>query len=277
MNVLLVYAHPEPASLNGALKQVAVQRLQAAGHRVQVSDLYAMDWKTTVDAQDSLDGAADARFHPSRDSQRAFASGRQRADIAAEQDKLRRADALLLQFPLWWFSMPAILKGWVDRVYACGFAYGVGEHSDTHWGDRYGEGTLAGKRAMLIVTAGGWESHYAPRGINGPIDDLLFPIQHGILHYPGFEVLPPFVVYRSGRMDAARFAQTSTALGERLDTLFSTTPIAFRKQNAGDYAIPALTLREEFAPGRSGFGIHVLDADTQAAATSDRTASAPAT
>lgn len=277
MNVLLVYAHPEPASLNGALKQVAVHRLQAAGHRVQVSDLYAMDWKTTVDAQDSLDGAADARFDPSRDSQRAFASGRQRADIAAEQDKLRWADALLLQFPLWWFSMPAILKGWVDRVYACGFAYGVGEHSDTHWGDRYGEGTLAGKRAMLIVTAGGWESHYAPRGINGPIDDLLFPIQHGILHYPGFDVLPPFVVYRSGRMDAARFAQTSAALGERLDTLFSTTPIAFRKQNAGDYAIPALTLREEFAPGRSGFGIHVLDADTQAAATSDRTASTPTT
>ncbi len=251
-----------------------MQRLQDAGHHVQVSDLYAMDWKTTVDAQDGLDGAADARFDPSRDSQRAFASGRQRADIAAEQDKLRWADALLLQFPLWWFSMPAILKGWVDRVYACGFAYGVGEHSDTHWGDRYGEGALAGKRAMLIVTAGGWESHYAPRGINGPIDDLLFPIQHGILHYPGFDVLPPFVVYRSGRMEAARFAQTSAALGERLDTLFSAAPIAFRKQNGGDYTIPALTLRDDLAPGRSGVGIHVADA--HAAATSERTAATPA-
>ncbi|MBB5886412.1 flavodoxin family protein [Xanthomonas sp. LMG 8992] len=273
MNVLLVHAHPEPTSLNAALKQVAMQRLRDAGHHVQVSDLYAMGWKTTVDAQDSLEGAADARFDPSRDSQRAFANGRQRADIAAEQDKLRWADALLLQFPLWWFSMPAILKGWVDRVYACGFAYGVGDHSDTHWGDRYGEGTLAGKRAMLIVTAGGWDSHYAPRGINGPIDDLLFPIQHGILHYPGFDVLPPFVVYHSGRMDAARFAQTSAALGERLEMLFSTAPIAFRKQNHGDYTIPALTLREDLAPGRSGFGIHVVDVDDRAAPTSNRIAS----
>ena len=44
---------------------------------------------------------------------------------------------------------------------------------------------------MLIVTAGGWAEHYSPRGINGPIDDILFPIQHGMLFYPGFEVLPP--------------------------------------------------------------------------------------
>jgi NAD(P)H dehydrogenase (quinone) len=74
----------------------------------------------------------------------------------AEIDKLLWADALILQFPLWWFAMPAILKGWVDRVFAYGFAYGVGEHSDRRWGDRYGEGTLAGKPAMPIVTAGGW-------------------------------------------------------------------------------------------------------------------------
>jgi NAD(P)H dehydrogenase (quinone) len=109
--------------------------------------------------------------------------------------------------------MPAILKGWVERVYAYGFAYGVGEHSDVRWGDRYGEGTLAGKRAMLIVTTGGWESHYAQRGINGPIDDILFPIQHGILHYPGFEVLPPFVLYRTGRVDEARLPRLVTHWG----------------------------------------------------------------
>jgi hypothetical protein len=89
--------------------------------------------------------------------------------------------------PLWWFSMPAILKGWVDRVYSFGFAYGVGSTA-TRDGDRYGEGRLAGKRAMLLVTAGGWEEHYAGRGINGPIEDLLFPINHGILYYPGYDV-----------------------------------------------------------------------------------------
>ncbi|KWE58687.1 NAD(P)H dehydrogenase [Burkholderia ubonensis] len=257
MNVLIVYAHPEPRSLNGALRDFAAQRLGAAGHAVQVSDLYAMNWKATLDADDVTNRPPGARFDPSLDSKRAFAQGTQRDDIAREQAKLKWADAVILQFPMWWFSMPAIMKGWVERVYAYGFAYGVGEHSDTHWGDRYGEGSLAGKRAMLVVTTGGWESHYGPRGINGPIDDVLFPIQHGILYYPGFDVLPPFVIYRSGKMDDARFAQTRDALGERLDSLWATPPIPFRRQNAGDYEIPALTLKEDIAPERVGFAAHV--------------------
>jgi len=257
MNILLVHAHPEPRSLNGSLKSFTVARLEAAGHVVQVSDLYAMKWKATLDAADSRAPRTQARFDPALDSKHAFENGLQSEDIALEQDKLRWADTVILQFPLWWFSMPAILKGWVERVYAYGFGYGVGEHSDARWGDRYGEGTLAGKRAMLIVTAGGWESHYAPRGVNGPIDDLLFPIQHGILYYPGFDVLPPFVVYRTGRMDDARFAAIHDELGRRLDALETTAPIPFRGQNAGAYEIPALTLRPDIAPDRVGFGAHI--------------------
>ncbi|QNQ56767.1 NAD(P)H-dependent oxidoreductase [Serratia liquefaciens] len=256
MNVLIVYAHPEPQSLNGSLRDFSVQRLEAAGHAVQVSDLYVMQWKATLDANDSTAQSGD-RFNPSLDSQQAFAQGLQSKDIELEQEKLLWADTVILQFPLWWFSMPAILKGWVERVYAYGFAYGVGEHSDVRWGDRYGEGTLAGKRAMLIVTTGGWESHYAQRGINGPIDDILFPIQHGILHYPGFEVLPPFVLYRTGRVDEARFAEACNALGQRLDELEQTSPIPFRRQNAGEYEIPALTLKPDIAPGRKGFSAHI--------------------
>jgi len=257
MKVLIVYAHPEPRSLNGSLKDFTVRRLQAAGHEVQVSDLYAMNWKATLDASDSLDRDPEARFDPSLDSKRAYAAGRQSSDIAAEQEKLRWADTVILQFPLWWFTMPAILKGWFERVYAYGFAYGVGEHSDARWGDRYGEGNLAGKRAMLVVTTGGWESHYSARGINGPIDDLLFPIHHGVLHYPGFDVLPPYLVYRTSRVDAQRYAQIERELGERLDNLQTTAPIPFRRQNGGDYAIPALTLREEIAPDASGFAAHL--------------------
>lgn len=256
MNVLIVYAHPQPHSLNGALKAFAVQHLEKAGHHVEVSDLYAMQWKAQLDANDSLDAPVGDVFNPSEDSKHAFGQGRQAADIAAEQAKLLWADAVIFQFPLWWFSMPAIMKGWFDRVYACGFAYGVGEHSDTHWGDRYGEGSLAGKRAMLLVTAGGWESHYSPRGINGSIDDILFPIQHGMLFYPGFEVLPPLVIYRTSRVDDARFAAHREELAQRLDTLWQTPPLPFRQQNGGDYTIPALTLRPEIAPGESGLAIH---------------------
>lgn len=257
MNILLVYAHPEPRSLNGSLKDYAVKRLQAAGHSIQVSDLYAMNWKAQLDADDSIEHRHGERFDPALDSKHAYLNGLQSLDIVHEQEKLLWADAVILQFPLWWFSMPAILKGWVERVYAYGFAYGVGEHSDAHWGDRYGEGTLAGKRAMLMVTTGGWESHYGPRGINGPIDELLFPIHHGIFYYPGLDVLPPFVVYRTGKIDETRYAAICEQLGARLDALFTTAPIPYRPQNRGDYEIPALTLREDIAPGRTGFGVHI--------------------
>lgn len=259
MNILIVYAHPEPRSLNGSLKEAAVAHLQQAGHQVQVSDLYAMQWKSQMDPADSLAAIHNDRFDPSLHSQYAFENGVQREDIAGEQDKLRWADAVIFQFPLWWFSMPAILKGWFDRVYAYGFAYGVGEHNDHHWGDRYGEGTLAGKRAMLIVTTGGWESHYSARGINGDIDDILFPIQHGMLHYPGFDVLPPLVIYRAGKTDAARYAELRQQLIRRLDNLWQTTPLPYRKQNAGDYLIPELTLHEALAAGRSGLAIHLRE------------------
>ncbi|AJP58696.1 NAD(P)H dehydrogenase [Pandoraea vervacti] len=257
MNVLIVYAHPQPRSLNGALRDFAVQHLQAAGHHVQVSDLYAMQWKTTIDEHDAPQRDTSEPFHASLDSMKAYQSGTQSPDIACEQEKLRWADTVIFQFPLWWFSMPAILKGWVDRVYAYGFAYGVGEHSDTHWGDRYGEGSLSGKRAMLVVTTGGWESHYSARGINGPIDDVLFPIQHGMLFYPGFDVLPPFVAYRTSRVDGAMFETMTRALGARLDTLATTAPIPYRRQNQGDYDIPALTLKDGIADGKTGFAAHI--------------------
>lgn len=261
MNILLVYAHPEPRSLAGALRQVAVDALEAQGHVVQVSDLHAMGWKATVDRSDFPFLAPDIRLMVASASAAAFAADALTADVKAEQAKLLWADALILQFPLWWYSMPAILKGWVDRVYAHGFAYGVGEHSDRHWGDRFGDGVFKGKRAMLIVTTGGWAEHYAPRGINGPIDDLLFPINHGILHYPGFDVLPPFVAYRVDRLDEARFALIAEALRERMRTLGTCAPIAYRRQNGGDYLIPSLQLRAGLGePGQSGFALHATQA-----------------
>lgn len=259
MKVAIIYAHPEQHSLNGALLKLTINRLEQAGHSVQLSDLYAMQWKAVLDADDYPHRSPALPFDPIGESKHALDAGLQAPDIAAEQQKLLWADAVIFQFPLWWYSMPAILKGWVERVYAYGFAYGVGEHSDRHWGDRFGQGVMSGKRAMLVVTAGGWEPHYGPRGVNGPIQDLLFPINRGILHYPGFQVLPPFVAYRigSGSVDDTTFSRIADNLGKRIDDLWTTEPIPFRAQNAGDYDIPALTLRADVAPGQSGFAAHI--------------------
>jgi NAD(P)H dehydrogenase (quinone) len=258
VKVLIIFAHPESRSLNGALRDVAVRELESQGHHVQVSDLYADGWKSEVDRADFPALASDERLIPVAASKQAFETGTLTADIKAEIEKLLWADVLILQFPLWWFAMPAILKGWVDRVFAYGFAYGVGEHSDQRWGDRYGEGALAGKRAMLIVTAGGWKEHYSPRGVNGPIEDLLFPIHHGILYYQGYDVLPPFVAYRADRLDPSGFELLAEHLRDRMRTLATTPPIAYRRQNGGDYLIPCMALRAGLeVPGATGFALHI--------------------
>lgn len=257
MKILLVFAHPEPGSLNGALRDVAIKELRAEGHEAQVSDLYAEGFKSEVDRADFPGYPPEERFLPVLASKKAFDAGALTDDVKAEIDKLLWADTVILQFPLWWFAMPAILKGWVDRVFAYGFAYGVGEHSDKRWGDRYGQGTLAGKRAMLIVTAGGWEDHYSARGVNGPIDDLLFPINHGILYYPGYDVLPPFVIYSGDLLKEADFEPLAERLRDRMRTLAVTPPIPYREQNGGDYLIPSMKLRPELGdPGASGFALH---------------------
>lgn len=258
MKVLLVFAHPEPRSLNGALRDIALKELEAQGHEVRLSDLYASRWKSEVDRADFPLLMPDARLIPAAASKKAFEADALTEDVRTEIEKLLWADVLILQFPLWWFSMPAILKGWVDRVFAYGLAYGVGEHSDKRWGDRYGEGTFVGRRAMVIVTAGGWEEHYGARGVNGPIDDLLFPINHGILYYPGYDVLPPFVVYSADRLDEAGFESVAEPLRERMRTLATTPPIPYRQQNGGDYLIPSMQLRPGLGdPGATGFALHL--------------------
>lgn len=258
MNVLIVFAHPDPRSLSAALRDVAVAELTATGHAVQVSDLYAMRFRAEVGRDDFPLLAPGDRLKVPGASKAAFTAGALTADVVAEQQKLLWADVLILQFPLWWFTMPAILKGWVDRVFAYGFAYGVGEHSEVRWGDRYGEGTFAGRRAMVITTTGGWAEHYSLRGVNGPIDDLLFPINHGILFYPGYDVLPAHVVHRADRLDAAGFEAAAEGLRERMRTIATTPPIPYRRQNGGEYLIPACELRPGLGdPGARGFALHV--------------------
>ncbi len=87
MNSLIVYAHPEPKSLNGSLKDLAISTLRTAGHGVRVSDLYAMSWKAVVDATDYGPEAANP-LRVARDSGRAFDAGTLTPDVLTEQEKL---------------------------------------------------------------------------------------------------------------------------------------------------------------------------------------------
>lgn len=257
MNVFIITAHPDPMSLTHSLCREATEQLNRDGHEVRISDLYALNWKSAVDRDDFPALTSSERLRVGVASGQAFETGTLTADVISEQEKLLWADAVILAFPLWWFSFPAILKGWIDRTLSYGFGYGRGEHSDTRWGDRYGEGMMAGKRAMLMVMLGGWEPHYGPRGVNGPVEDILFPMNHGVLFYPGFTVLPSFVVYRSDKIDEERYQLTAESLRERMRGLFNDQPIPYRQQNGGDYLIPSMQLRPDLNPGVTGFAAHL--------------------
>jgi NAD(P)H dehydrogenase (quinone) len=253
--VLVVHAHPDRKSLTHQLATTAKHWIAEAGNRVLETDLYAERWKAVFDADDFPARADPERLSFVGESGHAFASGTQTADVAAEQAKLVAADAVIFQFPLWWFGFPAVLKGWVDRVFAYGFAYGYRGAGNTY---RYGEGALAGKRAMLSVTVGGPAEDYGPRGINGPLEHLLFPITHGTLFFPGMDVLPTFAVYGAGNLDEHRVARAKQALVERLAGLFTDAPIPYRRQNAGDYP-DRHSLAPEIAPGVTGIPAHVAE------------------
>jgi len=226
MNVLIVYAHPEPRSFNGAMKDLAVETLGAAGHDVVVSDLYAMGFDAIAGPGDACGERADPDFFSLQKEQtRAVETGTLSPDIAAEMEKLTRADLLILQFPIWWFGMPAILKGWADRVFARGFAYLPGRKYDT--------GMFRGKLAMVATTTGTSADTYAPDGIDGDILTVLWPVHNGLLRYSGFDVLPPFVAYMPGRVGEDGRRGYLDAYGKRLLDLDSTPRLFFH--SAEDY------------------------------------------
>lgn len=252
-NVLIVYAHPEPTSLNRQFVEVSVQTLQEQGHEVMLSDLYGMNWKAVFDERDFPSRANPDRLSFITESGHAYSTGQQTADVASEQQKLLAADALIVQFPLWWFSMPAILKGWVERVFAFGLAYGYKGEGNRY---RYGEGGFAGKRAILSVTVGGPEKDYSPRGINGPLEQLLFPITHGTLFFAGMDVLPTHAVYGADHMTADDVDAAKRAWRSRLEHLFEEEPIPFRSQNGGDYPDRHI-LASDIAVGQTGLMAHI--------------------
>lgn len=252
--ILVVYAHPEPTSVTRQLVQVTTETLEEQGHEVLQTDLYGMRWKAVFDENDFPNRANPERLSFIMESANAYATGRQTDDVAAEQAKLSSADAVIMQFPLWWFGVPAILKGWIERVYAFGFGYGYKDGTNQY---RYGEGALKGKRALVSVCVGGPAADYEPRGINGPIDQLLFPLTHGALFYPGMDVLPIHAVYGAGHITTVdQIEVVKEEWRGRVERLFKDAPIPFRSQNGGDYP-DRHTLRDDVAPGKTGLSAHI--------------------
>ncbi len=220
MRIFIVHAHHESASFNGALTRQAQASLTEAGHEVIVSDLYAMGWDPVSDRRNFLTVRDPERLRQQAEEVYAAAHDGFAPEIQAEMDKLEWCDVLILQFPLWWFGLPAILKGWVDKVFACGRAFG-----DGRWYDR---GVFAGKRAMCSVTIGGKAPLYSEQGLNGPIGQILFPINHGIFYFTGFTPIEPFLVHAPARISAEERALWLDRYRERVLSLDRAPTLAYR-------------------------------------------------
>lgn len=222
--VFIVHAHAEPKSFNGAMTRTAVEFLEGRGDEVVVSDLYAMGFDPVSDRRNFTSVKDPDYFKQQIEEMHATEVDGFAPDVAAEIEKLFWCDVMIFQFPLWWFGLPGILKGWVDRVFAMGKTYGGGR-----W---YDNGVFAGKRAMLSLTTGGSESIYMPDGLNGDINTILFPINHGILYFVGFAPLEPFVVWAPVRISQEERVDYLERYKRRLAGLMEEAPIAYPRLEA---------------------------------------------
>ncbi|MFZ1830612.1 MAG: NAD(P)H-dependent oxidoreductase [Candidatus Competibacteraceae bacterium] len=136
MNVLIVYAHPNPRSFNQAILDTVEVTLRERGHATRIHDLYQMQFRSVLDGEDLL---------------RSW-RGDLPVDTRREQEAIRWAQGLVFIYPIWWFGPPAILKGWIDRVFTRKFAFDFGPSGM--------KGLLTHERALILNTLGGDEATY---------------------------------------------------------------------------------------------------------------------
>jgi NAD(P)H dehydrogenase (quinone) len=195
MRALVVYAHPEPSSFTAALKDAAVATLMTRGHAVDVSDLHAEAFDPVAGRHDFETQADRSRFHYQTEQLHASKTNGFAPDIVREQARVASADLMVFVFPIWWGGLPAILKGWFDRVMAYGFAYADGK--------RFDAGYFRGRRALMGISTGGTTERFSDEGVYGDIQRVLYPVRRCMFEYLGLEVLDPFVAYAASRVDAA--------------------------------------------------------------------------
>ena len=208
----LIHTHSEPDSFVAAMRDVIRETLDEAGAEVTVSDLYAMGFNPVASGRDF-----GARRNPDHltyalEQRHGFETGTLAPDIAEELAKVLRADLLVFTFPLYWFSVPAMLKGWIDRVLLSGPCYG---------GRRiYGQGGLAGKRAFTAFSLGGREHMFGPGALHGELaSGMLRHFFQGTLGYVGLGVHEPFVAHHVPYLSEEERAELLESLRRTVRTL----------------------------------------------------------
>ncbi|MEO5360926.1 MAG: NAD(P)H-dependent oxidoreductase [Nitrospirota bacterium] len=162
MKHLIVYSHPNPKSFNHAIREKLEAELKALGHEVRVRDLYAVNFDPVLKPSDF----------------ELIQAGKAAEDVKVEQDHITWADVISFIHPVWWTGLPAIFKGYIDRVFSFGFAYKIDETGIT--------GLLNGKKVLIINTTGAPEEMYAKSGM---FNSMLQTSDDGIYRFCAMEVL----------------------------------------------------------------------------------------
>jgi NAD(P)H dehydrogenase (quinone) len=207
MQAHIVLAHPEPKSFNAHLTVVAREALEGRGWGVTVSDLYALGFDPGERPEHYPDRLDPARFDTMAEQRHAADHSALPAEVRFEIERLDRADLVILQYPMWWFQPPAMLKGWFDRVFVYGEVYRSRQ--------RFESGRFVGKRVLQSVTVATSAETYAYNGCSGDIELLLWPVNF-TMAYVGFGVLRPFVGYG---VEAELKPSDTSEIGARLKKL----------------------------------------------------------
>jgi NAD(P)H dehydrogenase (quinone) len=159
---LVIAAHPSAKSFNRAVVEAYTSALQEHAHHVECRDLYAINFNPVLSARDLA----------------AVSRGKASRDIRAEQAAIRRADVVTLISPLWWSGFPAILKGYLDRVFCAGFAYVIKA-------DQYLP-SLSGKKGVIITTSGASAQELKS---GGTLRALRIIHDEGLMEFCGIEMV----------------------------------------------------------------------------------------
>ncbi|RKR09156.1 NAD(P)H dehydrogenase (quinone) [Flavobacterium sp. 90] len=175
MKNLIIYAHPNSASLNHFFKQTVVESLEKKGEEVIVRDLNEINFNPVLSLED---------MHGQR-------IGKVADDVKTEQDFITWADQLIFIYPIWWTGMPAIMKGFIDRVFSYGFAY--------RYDQGVQKGLLTGKKTIIINSHGKSNAEYEAMGMDKA---LALTSDIGIFSYCGLEIQKHFYFDKADRASA---------------------------------------------------------------------------
>lgn len=208
----IVYCHPEPKSFVGAMAATARASLERTGWQVTSSDLYAKQFNPVASVEDFGSRSDPEHLVYSLEQRHAREHGTLARDIVDELEPVLESELLVFAFPVFWFSVPAMLKGWFDRVLLSGTFYG---------GRRvYDRGGMAGRKAIVLTSLGGREHMFGPDAIHGDLTmGMLRHVMQGTLGYVGYEVYEPFVAFHVPYVTDDARRELLTSLDEQITSL----------------------------------------------------------